>query len=156
METLINELTDSIVDFTVKYTNVSREVKYFVNNKNIEIKSSDKIDDLVTKNLCSERDLDILTDVFEIIQKVRKNSISSEDRKEKKKCKYNNRGYCKFSDKCTFQHSVNICEEFLKEDACKSKRCNFRHPKHCRYWMKKAEGCHRNENCQYQHDKSRN
>ena len=43
MDYLINELSDTIVDFTIKYTNVSREVKDFVDNKNIAIKNSDKI-----------------------------------------------------------------------------------------------------------------
>ena len=64
----MNELTDAVVDFTIKHTNVSSTVKMFVNNTNIAVKKGDKIVDLVTMNLCIANDKDILTDVFEIIK----------------------------------------------------------------------------------------
>ena len=69
------------------------------------------------------------------------------------KCKYSNRGYCKFGQKCSFLHFKTNCEEFVTKGFCGSpKSCLFRHPKHCRYWTKKIVGCHRGETCQYLHD----
>ena len=35
-----------------------------------------------------------------------------------KKCRYHNRGYCKFKDHCRFLHSQSICETFLQKGIC--------------------------------------
>ena len=68
-----------------------------------------------------------------------------------KKCRYYNRGYCKFHDQCNFFHSSSICEQFQQEGMCRKKGCRERHPRNCRYWTKNPEGCKRNELCQYMH-----
>ena len=43
-------------------------------------------------------------------------------------CQHNNRGYCKFGNKCRYMHFTKTCTK----KACKQKECPFRHPKPCR------------------------
>ena len=43
-------------------------------------------------------------------------------------CQHNNRGYCKFGDKCRYRHFTKICTNRI----CKLKECRFRHPRSCR------------------------
>ena len=48
-------------------------------------------------------------------------------------CQHNNRGYCKFGDKCRYKHFTKTCTKRV----CRSKECAFRHPKPC----KNRENC---------------
>ena len=75
----------------------------------------------------------------------------SKEHKVPKKCRYHNRGFCKFTERCIFVHSTHICKEYTKIGICKMSNCESRHPKNCRYWCKRAEGCRRQNNCQYLH-----
>ena len=68
-----------------------------------------------------------------------------------KKCRYYNRGFCKFGRSCKFHHPTVVCDEYLQDGVCTQRRCPKRHPRHCRYWSTKPEGCTRNEKCQYLH-----
>ena len=68
-----------------------------------------------------------------------------------KKCRYHNRGYCKFKDNCRFLHSQVICGNFLENQVCRTRQCQKRHPRDCRYWTGNPEGCIRQETCQYLH-----
>ena len=72
-----------------------------------------------------------------------------------KRCRYNNKGYCKYRNKCRFEHTTKVCEVFLKDGKCEDKRnCNNRHPKQCKYWTTDKERCHGGENCKYLHSES--
>ena len=72
----------------------------------------------------------------------------------KRKCRYFNRGYCKYGTSCRFQHSQEICYEYMKEGMCKTNGCFRRHPRHCKYWTGSPEGCTRADSCQYLHVES--
>ena len=63
-------------------------------------------------------------------------------------CQHNNKGYCKFSLQCRFQHYNEICEKKI----CRTKECPSRHPKAC----KNAENCkfHKNNCCAYRHEEN--
>ena len=143
MEHLLSQLKDDIVNLVIEHTNISNNIKDFINNKNITIKNVDKITDLVTKNLCNEKERNILKAILKTVETVDTLNIKTEAKDEKKtKCKYYNRGYCKYKDKCTFDHFEENCKEFLSTGHCSiSKSCMFRHPKNCRFWTKKSEGC---------------
>ena len=83
---------------------------------------------------------------------LRQGSRSLEHPIKQNKCRYFNRGYCKFKENCRFFHSSVICEDFLEIGICKSSEgCIKRHPKNCRYWCKRAEGCRRGENYEFLH-----
>ena len=75
--------------------------------------------------------------------------------KSLRKCRYYNRGHCKFKEKCNYFHSSSVCDTFLKDGICQEKGCNERHPKDCRYWTRNIEGCNRKENCDYLHNNSK-
>ena len=44
-------------------------------------------------------------------------------------CHHNNTGYCKFGDKCKFQHFYELCQK----QVCREKSCSYRHPKSCKF-----------------------
>ena len=61
-------------------------------------------------------------------------------------CKYNNIGFCKFEDNCKYVHYVTNCSK----QQCKTKSCQKRHPKICRYRNK----CKRINSCKYLHQEN--
>jgi hypothetical protein len=53
----------------------------------------------------------------------------------KKKCRYENTGYCECLEKCKFQHFPHICDQFKKQRKCDGRQsCPSRHPKVCKFW----------------------
>ena len=68
----------------------------------------------------------------------------------KKKCRYYNRGYCKYKFKCRYSHPEKVCEEYLKSMKCENTECGDRHPKVCK-WMDTNIGCKRQSECDYLH-----
>lgn len=152
MEYLISQLSESIINFIVKHSNVSDEVRSFIKNKNIAMSNIDKVNDLVNKNLCDEKDKLIFADLLKLFEDVESLNVKV-DKNKIRRCKYFNRGYCKYANKCSFLHYEKKCEDFLKNGICtQQKRCLYRHPKNCRYWIRKSEGCQRENKCQYLHD----
>ena len=82
------------------------------------------------------------------------NVVSDSDQvkrnKVKKRCRYYNRGYCKYKHKCRYSHPKHICKEFLENGACTNTDCMERHPIRCK-WVKSEHGCSRS-NCEYLHN----
>ena len=37
------------------------------------------------------------------------------NKKKAKKCRYYDRGYCKYNDKCRFGHPQGVCDGYLKD-----------------------------------------
>ena len=70
---------------------------------------------------------------------------------KKRKCRYFNRGYCKYKDKCRYMHSKNICTQYLQSMKCDKKDCDGRHPKTCK-WLRTQGGCKRGSDCGYLHN----
>ena len=89
------------------------------------------------------------------IKVVRKHEPPREDvseNKNSKKCRYDNKGFCKFQKKCKFFHSGKICEKYIQEGKCDlGQSCLCRHPKECKYWLRDSKGCTRAECCKYLH-----
>ena len=75
--------------------------------------------------------------------------------KHYRKCRYYNRGFCKYGRQCKFYHPKLVCSEYLRDGICLQIKCPKRHPRHCRHWTSKTEGCNRNETCQYLHIRSK-
>ena len=79
------------------------------------------------------------------------------EEKSKVKCRYNDKGYCYYKNKCKFYHSDQICEPFLKEGKCKDgPKCSNRHPKKCKYLEGDIGGCRREGFCRYFHKQTEN
>jgi TolA-binding protein len=60
-----------------------------------------------------------------------------------KKCRYYNRGFCKYVEKCRYFHPSETCEKHLENFKCNEKGCMRRHPKLCK-WFNNEGGCRRN------------
>ena len=67
-----------------------------------------------------------------------------------KKCRYYNRGYCKYDKRCRYFHPREICQDYLEHQKCETKGCGKRHPRRCK-WDQSKEGCKRNLDCVYLH-----
>ena len=59
------------------------------------------------------------------------------------RCKFYNSGFCLFTNKCKFVHPKSNCPK----ESCRSKVCQLRHPKSCRY----NDKCRRQTTCLYKH-----
>ena len=71
---------------------------------------------------------------------------------DKIKCRYDDKGYCKYQKKCKFQHSGKMCDQLLKDGKCDSgQRCQDRHPKDSKFWQRDTGGCKRDQVCKYLH-----
>ena len=68
--------------------------------------------------------------------------------KEVKKCKYFNKGHCKYKIACRFSHPREVCELYLRGVKCYNKSCKSRHPKVCKWWQEIE--CRR-QDCSYLH-----
>lgn len=79
------------------------------------------------------------------------NEQMGKDYKRKtRRCRYYNRGFCKFKTKCRFFHPLGICKEYLTSQKCETLNCLDRHPKPCK-WLESKEGCRRGTECEYSH-----
>ena len=67
---------------------------------------------------------------------------------ETKKCRYFNRGHCRYKDKCKFLHTKEICKSHLEGGKCSESSCMRRHPKVCKWWQR---GECRRTDCNYLH-----
>ena len=68
-----------------------------------------------------------------------------EQKSERKRCKWWNRGYCKFKQSCPYLHPKEICIE----EQCLKKECEKRHPNICKNWQKGS--CHFTNLCEFTH-----
>ena len=68
-----------------------------------------------------------------------------------KRCRYFNKGHCKYREKCKFYHPKTICKNYLESGKCESTDCSDRHPKLCRFWSKNKAGCRRGSDCDFLH-----
>ena len=68
----------------------------------------------------------------------------------KRKCRYFNKGYCKYNQKCRFVHPSGICTDYIENKKCEKEECSSRHPKQCK-WDLKSRGCKRGIECAYLH-----
>ena len=75
------------------------------------------------------------------------------DKKKRKKCRYFNWGYCKYTNKCRFVHPLDICRDYLRDNKCERIECGDRHPKRCK-WEQSERGCQRGIGCLYLHSTS--
>ena len=71
---------------------------------------------------------------------------------QKIKCRYYNRGFCKYRENCKFFHSTVMCKTYLAEGTCNKVACYDRHPKVCKFWAGSSKGCPRNASCEFLHE----
>ena len=69
-----------------------------------------------------------------------------------KKCRYYDKGYCKYASKCRYSHPKEMCRTYKESKRCKDRGCGGRHPRACK-WFQRDVGCRR-LNCDYLHVKT--
>ena len=131
------------------------------------LKSQKDLDEMIKENKkairCMDEEFSKVIREKEVIQ-AQKNTCKGDDgrvedgkvddgSKEKriKRCRYHNRGYCKYKLGCRFTHMAENCDGYLASGKCDTKDCPYRHPKACK-WMKISLGCRRGAECEYLHD----
>ena len=67
------------------------------------------------------------------------------------KCRYYDRGHCKYKRGCKYFHPRDICKYYLDNGKCMEKSCVDRHPKVCKFWSKSKAGCKRGQACDFIH-----
>jgi hypothetical protein len=72
--------------------------------------------------------------------------------KESPICKFNQRRFCKFGQRCKKKHENKMCEII---DECKNQNCTKRHPQICRNYTKNNK-CRFLNDCAYLHKQSSN
>ena len=78
------------------------------------------------------------------------NEVEESINQKNRKCRYFNRGYCKYKMKCRYFHPKNVCQEYVTNQKCSNSDCIDRHPKPCK-WTAQTGGCKRINGCDYLH-----
>ena len=102
----VEEIIDSqeIIDELV--VKMSDDIKILQESKNINLLTIEKMDSEITMIKDKER---------EILESIRDSARGNEDGKGLVgKCRYWDRGYCKFRNRCKFVHPPKRCEIFLQ------------------------------------------
>ena len=102
----------------------------------------DSIDWLLAKARKAEK-----ANLVEDVQKDR-----GEEKTEKRRCKWWNRGFCREKEKCPFLHPKEDCQDHM-QGRCILRGCTLRHRRECKFFSSKA-GCIRGEMCAYIHKKT--
>jgi hypothetical protein len=144
--------------------NMQKENKVSENDEIQEIIDTQKvIDEIIVANSdCIRRiekeikaitvekgDTKVLHDVLE--KEVEKDTKVT---KVRKICRYYNRGFCKYKNKCRFAHANKICKIYEETGTCGDNKCSDRHPKHCKWW-ESSRGCKREQECEYLHSENK-
>ena len=131
------------------------EQKFATVENNIEEfrKEKERICDDVCK-IETERDLinkkiEVIDKTLERIdQKIDANKkIDEAEELNRKRCRYDNLGFCRQAEGCPFLHANEICDIYLETGSCWRKVCHKRHPRVCRYGSR----CYRGKSCRYLH-----
>ena len=123
-------------------SNKLKVTKDGINNQNVEKETGDELQkDITSKRIENEVSMDI----------IEKNVVDVVKVKNRRRCRYYNRGFCKHTINCRYGHADKICQRYLETQTCNEKQCSDRHPKLCK-WLKTREGCKR-QNCDYLHCK---
>ena len=65
------------------------------------------------------------------------------------KCRYFDKGFCKYRKKCRYSHPEQTCEQYSEYGQCGGQRGPHRHPEICKYWQ--SNSCKRNKKCDFLH-----
>ena len=163
MENLITQLNFDIHNLAMKSDTIQIETERLKKMKVETMKNINKFESSLNNSIYNDATRriysGILSKIKDNVSKILSTNIIKKlfefENTNKRKCRYHNRGFCKFGDQCHFQHHSSICEEYKNNGQCERQDCHSRHPKLCRHWAKKPDGCKRNEKCQYLHDEKK-
>ena len=153
-----------VKDLLTKVEGLEKKVENKERNELKEIMESRRvIEEVIVANSVAIKKIE--TEIIEITKKNNCENVKKEDlesftgvkkvksvmvKEGKKKCRYFNRGYCRYKSKCRYVHPERICTEHDRNKKCDIKECADRHPKTCK-WLTSKVGC-KQEGCVYLHD----
>ena len=145
---LENKINDKVATLNYKIEDLTK--KENIISDEVSILEAER-DVIANKIKLIDNNLIVLTNHIDELEVVK-----NEDAKEKqigdpkleiKQCRFDNKGYCRLSESCSFFHAKTTCEIYSKTGTCWLKNCSQRHPKMCRY----GERCYRGKLCRYLH-----
>ena len=145
---LVKDLKAKVEKFEEKQeTSENSDIKEIVEKQRL-------LFDLVEANSERIRQIDIeMKDIINKRKVMEKDSVEKEKVAEsnlvKKKCRYYDKGYCKYQKKCRYFHPIEVCKTHLEKQKCKENGCRGRHPRACK-WFQRDIGCKRVD-CGYLH-----
>ena len=162
---MVKDLKDSVETLEIKVdAKESKEIKEILETQKVidevivansdAIKRIDKEIKQLTKVKTTKSEVET-SDKVETESTRCKHKATNEDQNVdkavvRKRCRYYNRGYCKFKSKCRYIHPKETCKLHLTNKRCDSNSCTERHPKNCK-WFESRVGCKQAE-CEYIHD----
>ena len=95
--------------------------------------------------------VNIVSEIIKILKKEENKLVENMKKKSMKRCKFDNRGFCKQGTSfCKFLHADRVCEEYFTSGSCSlGSSCQLRHPWKCRYWRRGY--CWRSNDCVFLH-----
>ena len=148
-------LVRTIIDLKSKVESLEEKVK---GNKSDDVEvlvdKQKAVDEAIAKNSAAIIKIDEEIQVLMEDTERKRRTESTEGRNldgKVLKCRYYDRGHCKYKCGCKYIHSKTICKDYLDNKKCDSKSCIDRHPKVCKFWIKNKGGCKRNTSCDFLH-----
>ena len=159
LEMQVKELEKSLVTIVKAFKDLKSSVKALEekSNKSHEedikelMNRQETLDEIIKANseAIKRIDVEIINMKNDKATADKSDNCDKEAENKDKKCKYYNRGYCKYKAECKFSHPNKICIVYLEGGRCDMKACKERHPKICK-WSQVSSGCRR-QNCDYLH-----
>ena len=148
MVKVLENIVDSILFIEKEHRQIWNIIENLENQRKNALSIVQNFTDEVCTSVARKKLIDKLVNLkFDTSEEVTKNV----DKKEGRKCRYYNKGYCKNETECNFYHPENVCDKSLLENECSDRGCTKRHPRSCKFWLKDSRGCFRGDLCKYLH-----
>ena len=140
MHTTYKTLSEKVKNLEDRMSMMDKENEVTVDS---DMKTCEDQFKLIDERIAGNKDMidsnkDALTKIEVDIEDIKSNKKDESSKQsvvqehDQKRCKWWNRGYCKFKQKCPFLHPKEICIE----EKCVDKDCQKRHPNNCKNWEK--------------------
>ena len=133
---------------------IKTEIKQLVDNGNKQqseeiekiLEKQKVINEIISRNVKAIGRIDI--EIARREKEVSENEIIEVDQNDKEvevkklemtKCRYYDKGFCKYRTKCRYSHPEQTCEDYILYGQCTGQNCPRRHLKQCKFWRKKPE-----------------
>ena len=149
MQKHMGGLVRTIVDLKSRFESVEKQLEEAKKDDfQILVEKQRAVDEAIAANLAA------ISEIDKEIKVLSKETTSSEGRYIEgrvRKCRYYDRGHCKYKRGCKYFHPRDICSDYLQKGQCEIKNCMDRHPKVCKFWSKSKGGCKRDTSCDFIH-----
>ena len=166
LEDRVHTLEKSMGTVVKAIKEIKTEIKQLVDNGNKQqseeieeiLEKQKVINEIISRNVKAIGRIDI--EIARREKEVSENEIIEVDQNDKEvevkklemtKCRYYDKGFCKYRTKCRYSHPEQTCEDYILYGQCKGQNCPRRHPKQCKFWQNNQNSCKRNIKCDFLH-----